>query len=91
MLFRQRLLGIPLALFFLSSAAAADQPVGGPLPPPATAVKAPDEPQRSAERRVRPGAFAPSISGLTGLVRVVSTDVGSPHTFRVGLHTEALA
>ena len=35
-----------------------------------------------------PGVHAPTIGGATGLIRLVTTDIGSKHTFRVGLHTE---
>ncbi len=35
-----------------------------------------------------PGIYAPTIAGPTGLIRLVTTDIGSTHTFRVGLHTE---
>jgi outer membrane protein OmpA-like peptidoglycan-associated protein len=35
-----------------------------------------------------PGLYAPTLNGPTGLFRLVTTDVGGPHTFRVGLHTE---
>ncbi|MCC6746599.1 MAG: OmpA family protein [Deltaproteobacteria bacterium] len=38
--------------------------------------------------RPDPAEISPSISGLSGLFRVVSTQIGRPHTFRVGLHTE---
>jgi OmpA-OmpF porin, OOP family len=36
-----------------------------------------------------PGNQAPTISGLSGLFRTVTSDIGGPHTFRVGFHTEA--
>ena len=40
------------------------------------------------ESRENPGMFAPTIGGLTGLFRTVTSDIGGSHTFRVGLHTE---
>ena len=35
-----------------------------------------------------PGLYAPTIGGATGNIRLVTTDIGGQHTFRIGLHTE---
>jgi len=90
MLFRLRLLGLPLAILLLLAGPALAQDEdedGGETPPEATAEAAPDE-GTPRQPDPNPGIYAPSIGGLTGLVRLVTMDVGSPHTFRVGLHTE---
>lgn len=52
--------------------------------PEATAEKAPE----AQKPEYAPGTYAPNINGLTGMFRLVTMDVGGPHTFRVGLHTE---
>lgn len=35
-----------------------------------------------------PGDIAPTITGLSGLFRTFTTDVGGAHSFRIALHTE---
>ena len=41
--------------------------------------------------RPEPALVAPSLEGLSGLVRVVTGDIGAPHTFRIALHLEMLS
>lgn len=53
---------------------------------PAPTVKKAPAP---AQPDPNPGIQAPTIQGLTGLFRTVTTEIGGPHTFRIGLHTEA--
>ena len=55
---------------------------------PEAEAKAEEKPQQPDNE---PGRYAPTISGATGLIRLVSTDIGSQHTFRVALHTEMFA
>jgi outer membrane protein OmpA-like peptidoglycan-associated protein len=67
-----------------------------PPPPSAAAAEAGTEAEAAPEEQpddVRqpdpnPGRYAPTISGLTGLFRTVTTGIGGPHTFRIALHTE---
>lgn len=40
------------------------------------------------DRPPDPGAQAPAIGGLSGLFRLVTSDIGRQHTFRIALHTE---
>lgn len=51
---------------------------------------APPTPSATVARPLDPGQQASTVGGLTGLVRVVSAEVGATHTFRLGLHTELL-
>jgi outer membrane protein OmpA-like peptidoglycan-associated protein len=72
--------GILVPLLLAGGATAQDREE----PPEATAKKGPDVRQPDPT----PGAQAPTINGPTGLFRLVTMDVGTPHTFRVGLHFE---
>ncbi len=55
-------------------------------------VEGEDEGEKKDEAPVQPdsnpGVYAPTIGGATGLIRLVTTDIGTTHTFRIGLHTE---
>ncbi len=65
-----------------SASAQADPEDAAPAP---TVKKAPEP----AQPDPNPGIQAPTIQGLTGLFRTVTTEIGGRHTFRIGLHTEA--
>lgn len=54
-----------------------------------TARKAPEPTGPELSSTLDPGEFAPTIQGLTGLFRTVTTRIGGANTFRIGLHTEA--
>ncbi|MFH2010377.1 MAG: OmpA family protein [bacterium] len=88
MFFRRWLPGVTLALLLpLISGPALAQDEEDP-PPEATAKKKADKGAKAGQPDPNPGMQAPSINGLSGMFRLVTMDVGSPHTFRVGLHTE---
>jgi outer membrane protein OmpA-like peptidoglycan-associated protein len=55
--------------------------------PAATAKKA-APPPTATQSDPNPALQAPTIGGLSGLFRTVTSDIGSPHTFRLALHTE---
>jgi len=91
MLCRRWLPGLTLALLLISGSAWAQDED----PPEATGgatgggqKKGDTAREKVAQPDPNPGLQAPTINGLAGLVRLVTMDVGSPHTFRVALHTE---
>ena len=89
MLFRRWLSAITLLTMAVASPTVWAQEEDPPEDPEVTAQQAPDTDEDAVRQPdPTPGAQAPNINGLTGMFRLVTTDVGGPHTFRVGLHTE---
>lgn len=59
------------------------------MPSRARAEPTPARPPADASaRHADPAEASPTITGATGLVRLVTGDVGDRHTFRIALHTE---
>ena len=44
--------------------------------------------ESGSSQRPDPALVAPTIGGLSGLVRLVTSDVGATHSFRISLHAE---
>ncbi|MFH1131660.1 MAG: hypothetical protein V1754_10010, partial [Pseudomonadota bacterium] len=85
------LVGLAIVGLCLSSQTATAQkentPGSAAAAPTIKAVQEPVE-RESESPRGDPGISAPTINGLSGLFRLVTTETGGNHTFRLGLHTE---